>query len=96
LAKVQGDTWGNIFGENVFDVWLNDAAYWSGIPEKVWNYNLGGRRILSKWLSYRGKTMLDRPLAPEEIDHFSQTVRTLARLLLLEAKLNWEWQRHRR
>lgn len=31
-------------GENTFDVYLNDQAYWMNVPAKVWINRLGGYR----------------------------------------------------
>ncbi len=28
--------------ESTSDVYLNDVAYWSNVPEKVWQFTLGG------------------------------------------------------
>jgi hypothetical protein len=35
------------------DVYLNDVAYWKGIPARVWDYTIGGYQVIKKWLSYR-------------------------------------------
>ena len=62
-------------GKTTFDVYLNDAAYWSNIPDAVWNYKLGGYQVLKKWLSYREHKVLGRPLNLEEVQHFTKTAR---------------------
>ncbi|MCY4575961.1 MAG: hypothetical protein OXC55_05115 [Chloroflexi bacterium] len=72
-------------GDNTFDVYLNDAAYWRNIPEAVWNYKLGGYQVLKKWLSYREHRVLNRPLNLEELHHFQYTARRIAAILLLTA-----------
>ena len=33
---------------SVFDVHLNDAAFWRGVPAAVWRYRLGGYEVLKK------------------------------------------------
>ncbi len=69
-------------GETTFDVYLNDRAYWRNVPAAVWNYKLGGYQVLKKWLSYRERNILGRPLLPEEVEHFTDTARRIAAVLL--------------
>ena len=54
-------------GETTFDVYLNHRAYWRNVPAAVWRYKLGGYQVLKKWLSYRERAILKRPLSPEEV-----------------------------
>ena len=70
-------------GETTYDVYLNDRAYWRNIPAAVWTYKLGGYQVLKKWLSYRGFSVLQRPLLPEEIQYFADIARRIAAILLL-------------
>ena len=70
-------------GDTTFDVYLNDRAYWRNVPAAVWNYRLGGYQVLKKWLSYREHKVLDRPLLPEEVQHFTDTARRIAGILEL-------------
>ena len=72
-----------IFGDTTFDIYLNDRAYWRNVPAAVWSYKLGGYQVLKKWLSYRERTILDRPLKPEEVQHFTNTARRITAILLL-------------
>ena len=74
-----------IFGATAFDVHLNDNARWSNVPAAVWNYKLGGYQVLKKWLSYRGKRVLERNLKPEEAQQFTDIARRIAAILLLTA-----------
>ena len=69
-------------GDYTFDVYLNSSAYWQNIPINVWNYKLGGYQVLKKWLSYRASGVLDRPLLPEEVQHFTDTARRIGAILL--------------
>lgn len=75
-------------GDGVVDVWLNDAVCWSAVPLAVWSYTLGGYQVLKKWLSYRERTLLGRPLTLEEALHVTHTVRRIAALLLLSPDLD--------
>ena len=70
-------------GDSTFDVYLNSSAYWQNIPNAVWNYKLGGYQVLKKWLSYRESGVLDRPLLPEEVQHFTNTARRIGAILLV-------------
>ena len=69
-------------GETTFDVYLNTRVYWRNIPATVWTYRLGGYQVLKKWLSYRERGVLGRPLKPEEVQHFTDTARRIAGILL--------------
>ena len=69
-------------GETTFDVHLNDRAYWANVPAAVWSYRLGGYQVLKKWLSYRERPVLGRPLHPDEVQHFTDTARRIAAILL--------------
>ena len=73
-------------GETTCDVHLNDRACWRNVPAAVWDYKLGGYQALKKWLSYRERAVLGRPLTPDEIHHFTTTARRIAAILLLTQK----------
>ena len=70
-------------GEMTFDIYLNVNAFWRNVPASVWRYRLGGYQVLKKWLSYRGRSILDRSLHPREVQHFTDTVRRITAMLLL-------------
>ena len=70
-------------GDTTFDVYLNDRAYWRTVPAAVWHYKLGGYQVLKKWLSYRERPILHRPLHPEEVQHFTNTARRITAILQL-------------
>ncbi len=70
-------------GERAFDVYLNGRAFWRGVPAAVWGYRLGGYQVLKKWLSYRERAVLRRPLRPEEVREFSNAARRIAGMLIL-------------
>ena len=72
-------------GDTTIDVYLNDRAYWCNLPTAVWNYQLGGYQVLKKWLSYRESKVLGRQLQPEEVQHFTDTVRRIGAIMQLVA-----------
>ena len=74
------------WGDTTFDIYLNGRAYWRNVPANVWGYKLGGYQVLKKWLSYRESKVLGRPLAPEEVQHFTGTARRTAAVLMLTGK----------
>ena len=71
-----------ILGETTFDIYLNAQAYWRNVPAAVWSYKLGGYQVLKKWLSYRERKILDRALLPEDVQHFTNTARRIAAILV--------------
>ena len=75
----------NVLGHATVDVHLNGNAHWRNVPAAVWNYKLGGYQVLKKWLSYREHRVLGRNLLPEEAQHFTDTARRIAAILLAGA-----------
>ena len=69
-------------GETTFDIRLNDRAFWRNVHANVWNYRLGGYQVLKKWLSYRERSLLGRPLRPEEVRHFTDIARRIGAMVL--------------
>ena len=76
-----GDTLWTRSVRTTFDVYLNPRAFWRNVPATVWTYRLGSYQVLKKWLSYRERSILDRPLSPEEVQHFTDTARRIAAIL---------------
>jgi len=70
-------------GATTFDIHLNADAYWRNVPANVWRYQLGGYQVLKKWLSYREHPILGRELESDEVQHFTDTARRIAAILLL-------------
>ncbi len=70
-------------GETTFDVYLNDRAFWRNVPAAIWRYRLGGYQVLKKWLSYRERAILGRDLMPEEVQHFANTARRIAAMIMI-------------
>jgi hypothetical protein len=79
-------------GEGTSDVWLNDKAYWANVPERVWEFTIGGYQVMKKWLSYREYDLLGRPLKPEEAREVTAMARHLAALCLLQPKLDEDYR----
>ncbi|MGC2105686.1 MAG: type ISP restriction/modification enzyme, partial [Candidatus Acidiferrum sp.] len=79
-------------GEKTCDVYLNDMAYWSNIPSRVWDYTIGGYQVIKKWLSYREQPLLDRPLTKDEVRYVQEMARRIAAILLLEPALDANYE----
>ncbi len=90
------------------DVYLNEGTYWAGVPEKVWEFKIGGFQVLKKWLSYReygdgNPGLLGRSLTLDEARQFSDLARRVTAVVSLEGGLDasyaavkadiWQWYR---
>jgi hypothetical protein len=79
-------------GPGTGDVWLNDVAYWSNIPEQVWEFTIGGYQVMKKWLSYREYDLLGRALTAEEAREVTAMARRLAALCLMQPALDANYE----
>jgi len=79
-------------GPTTYDVYLNDVAYWRSIPPEVWDYTIGGYQVIKKWLSYRERDLLGRPLTAEEAIEVTYIARRIAALILLQPALDANYQ----
>jgi hypothetical protein len=70
------------------DVYLNETAYWSNIPESVWDYMIGGYQVMKKWLSYREYDLLGRALTLDELREVTNMARRIAAIVLLQPALD--------
>lgn len=92
LQKRVNDSDQALLGATTYDIYLNDVAYWKNIPDRVWNYTIGGYQVIKKWLSYREGPLLGRPLKREEVQEVSNMARRIAALLFLEPQLNANYE----
>ena len=65
-------------------VWINDAQYFDGVPQAVWDMHIGGYRVAEKWL----KDRKGRLLGYDDITHYQHTLAALARTLAIQAELD--------
>ena len=82
-----------LLGETCFDIYLNDVAYWRCVPANVWRYTIGGYQVIKKWLSYRERALLGRDLKSEEARYVTEMVRRIAALVLMQPKLDANYER---
>lgn len=78
----------DLLGSQVVDVYLNDRVCWHGVPQAVWDFKIGGFKVLRKWLSYRDMSVLGRDLTVEEVRQFARICRRLTELVLLGPQLD--------
>ena len=75
----------SVLGDDTYDIYLNEKAFWRNVPAGVWDYKLGGYQVLKKWLSYRERKVLGRVLKPDEVAYFAEVARRIAGILQLVA-----------
>jgi predicted helicase len=66
------DTVGNVRFEKD-RAYINNAQYFDNVPSKVWDFYIGGYKVLDKWL----KSRKDRTLSYEEKETFTKIINTL-------------------
>lgn len=86
------DSVATLLGPSTHDVFLNDTACWRNVPERVWDYTIGGYQVMKKWLSYREHDLLGRALTPDEAREVTHMARRIAALILLQAALDANYQ----
>ena len=79
-------------GQSTHDIYLNNSACWQNVPEKVWDYTIGGYQVIKKWLSYREFALLGRALTPDEAREVTHMARRIAALILLQPELDRNYQ----
>jgi hypothetical protein len=82
-----------LLGSSTHDIYLNNSVCWQNVPEKVWDYTIGGYQVIKKWLSYREFALLGRPLAVGEAREVTEMARRIAALILLQPELDANYQR---
>jgi predicted helicase len=56
--------------QSIGNVSINSNQYFGKVPEKVWNYKVGGYQVCEKWL----KDRKGRILSGEDISHYQRVV----------------------
>jgi type I restriction-modification system DNA methylase subunit len=65
-------------------VYINKEQFFAGVPEKTWNFYIGGYQVLDKWLKSRKK----RELSGSEIEQFIQITEIINQTLDLMKKID--------
>jgi predicted helicase len=71
------------------DIYLNTTTWWRNVPVDVWAFQIGGYRVLKKWLSYRDVTVYGKPIDSGE---FVELVCRLASIITFFPKLSLNFQ----
>lgn len=104
-TDVERDAIGEAVGD-ALDIYLNDTTYWSCVPERAWEFKIGGFQVLKKWLSYRehgdGHTsLLGRSLSIDEARQFTALAQRITAVVVMGGALDanfeatvarsWNW-----
>ena len=65
-------------------VYINDAQFFDGVSQTVWDFHIGGYRVAEKWL----KDRKGRLLGYDDLTHYQHVIAALARTLALQAALD--------
>jgi hypothetical protein len=65
-------------------VWVNEQQYFSGVPEPVWQFHVGGYQVCSKWL----KDRKGHALSHGDIVHYGAVIANLAETIRLMAEID--------
>ena len=74
------------------DVWLNSIAYWRTVPKNAWEFLAGGYLVFKKWLSYREKEVMGRPITTEEAREATAIIRRITALLIMQPELDQNYR----
>jgi hypothetical protein len=74
------------------DVKLNAVAYLQGVPTSVYEINIGGYQVLKKWLSYRDREVISRPITVAEAREAVTIVRRLTAYVLMQPALDVSYE----
>lgn len=66
-----------MYDEEKSRAYINKTQYFEGIERDVWEYQMGGYQVLSRWLKYRKK----RKLSLDDIKHYCKVVTALKRTI---------------
>lgn len=72
----------------VITVHANDESRWETVPLRAWEYRIGGFQVARKWLSYRANGVLGRALTTNEALTFSDIIRRISALILMQKELD--------
>jgi predicted helicase len=71
-------------------VWINPSTGFAGVPEAVWQFQVGGYQVCHKWL----KDRRDRVLTTEDITHYGKIVVALNETLRLMGEIDKVIEEH--
>jgi hypothetical protein len=65
-------------------LYINNTQYFEGLPQEVWEYQIGGYQVCDKWL----KDRKGRPLSVEETMHYCKIVTALKKTIEVQEKID--------
>jgi len=65
-------------------LYINHTQYFEGIPQEVWEYQIGGYQVCDKWL----KDRKGRKLSVEETQHYCRIVTALKETIEIQIKID--------
>lgn len=65
-------------------VYINKTQYFDGVEKEVWEYQVGGYQVCSKWL----KDRKGRTLTLDDIKHYCKIVTALSKTIEIQAKID--------
>lgn len=65
-------------------VYINGTQYFSNIDREIWEYHVGGYKVMAKWLKDRKK----RRLSIDEIQHYIKVARALQLTIQYQEKID--------
>ncbi|MEW6068869.1 MAG: type ISP restriction/modification enzyme [Nitrospirota bacterium] len=77
--KLRGDERG-VVGR----LYINQTQYFEGIPQEVWEYQIGGYQVCEKWL----KDRKNRVLSLDEIKHYCRTVTAIQETIKIQKTID--------
>lgn len=69
---------------------INSSSSFSGVPEEVWNFHIGGYQVCHKWL----KDRKDRALSDADILHYAKIITALHQTIRLMAEIDAAIEAH--
>lgn len=74
------------------DVKFNEVAHLKGVPSSVYELTIGGYQVLKKWLSYRDREVIGRPITVAEAREAAAIVRRLTAYVLMQPALDASYE----
>jgi predicted helicase len=72
------------YDRNTQRVSINPHQYFEGVPQEVWEYQIGGYQVCQKWL----KDRKGRRLSLDEVKHYGKIVTALHKTIALQAEID--------
>jgi predicted helicase len=65
-------------------IYINESRYFEGIERQVWEYQIGGYQVLSKWLKYR----MRRDLSLSDVKHFCRIAEIIGETIKIQSRID--------